>query len=476
MKSTICTIAILLAFSWSSTAQNIKAIEDLRLDLQGIINNATTNYGMEGIEMSLIYDDQQATETFYAGIRAPGLAVDTNKPWHYAQAVVGYVNFVALKLIDEGKMTLDDTIGAHLNAVAMGLDGRITVRQLIRHTSVLQENWNPGSATGCFQDVWTLNPTQLGCPEDLISCFPANKTAPGVYDYNNTNLLVLQFLIDSVSGHSYETEIQNRIFSPMGMQESYLSTCKEITIDSINGIWTTNSGYANNYSYARYFSTNGANRSLIAKSYEVAQFYHSLFQGNLLSTSVLDSVMTIIPGSELPQGSYGCASDIRGYAGYNTDIIRVIDNDGDTSWLYGKGGFGMNGHLTLHNPEKGYTISFAHNDRSRMLEHRNLAMDLFCYINDIDSISNPSSSVGIKSSPLKAIEVYPNPAKNYLKLNLPQGTSFRALKIIDFGGKTVLEQGVLHSDEIDISTLSRGIYMLRLEDDNNLYQARFIKD
>jgi CubicO group peptidase (beta-lactamase class C family) len=475
MKTIIRSIAIFLAFSWSSAAQNVKTIQTVRTDLQSIINNATSNYGMEGIELSLIYDDQQATETFYAGIRAPGLAVDSNKPWHYAQAVAGYVNYVALKLIEEGKMTMNDNIGAHLDATAMGLDGDITVRELIRHTSVLEEYWNPGAAAGCYQDIWTLNPTQLGCPEDLISCFPANKLSPGAYDQSNTNLLVLQFLIDSVSGHSYETEIQNRIFTPMGMNESYLSTCKQVTIDSINGIWTTNSGYANNHSYTRYFSTNGANRSLIAKSYEVAQFYHALFQGNLVGTAVLDSVMTIIPGSEFPQGSYGCASDIRGYAGYNTDIIRVIDNDGDTSWLYGKGGFGMNGHLTFHDPAHGYTISFAHNDRTRMLEHRNLAMDLFCYLNDIDSISSSSASVGLKSSPLKTMVVYPNPAKDYIKLDLPYGASFGSLRIVDLGGRTVLEQSELLSNEIDLSALPRGLYLLHLEGDQEVYQARIVK-
>ncbi len=456
-------------------SQNIVSIDTFRMDLQNIMNNATTNYGMDGIEFSIIIDDSAATETFYSGLRAPGIAVDTSRPWHYAQAVAGYTNYIALRLIQDTLLSMDDSIGQYMDATAMGLDGSITVRQLIKHTSVLNEMWEPRPPSGpsaCYNNIWNSN--IIGCPIDLLSCFPANKTNPGTFDYNNTNLLVLQFLIDSVAGNSYETEIQNRIFNPMGMTESYLSSCDTVTINSINGIWTTASGYANNVNYLRYFSTNGGNRSLIAKSYEVANFYRELFQGKLLPPAVMDSIKEVIPGSTIPQGSYSCATSIQGNVGYNTDILQIIDNLGDTAILYGKGGFGMNGHLTLHWPEKDWTLSFAHNDRSRQLEHRNLAVDLYCYLRGIDSVS--TITVGLENLTETEIALYPNPANEILNLELPFSKGNYDYKIIDLSGRIMFTKVDFRGNTIEIGDLAPGIYLLQVDSDNGLQSVKFVKE
>ena len=149
-KTYLFTLTLILLFFaiLPSKAQNIVPIDTFRMDLQNIMNNATTNCGMDGIEFSIIIDDSAAAETFYSGLRAPGIPVDTSKPWHYAQAVAGYTNYVAPRLIQDTLLSMDDSIGQHMNASSMGLDGSITVRQLIRHTSVLNEMWEPRPPNG----------------------------------------------------------------------------------------------------------------------------------------------------------------------------------------------------------------------------------------------------------------------------------------------------------------------------------------
>jgi PKD repeat protein len=325
--------------------------------------------------------------------------VDTLKPWHYAQAIGGYVNYVVLKLIDEGSLSMDDSIGMHMDAASMGLDGSITVRQLIRHNTALKEMWNNNPVSTCFQDIWINNPSVMGCPGDILNCLDPALPNPVAYDNNNTNMYVLGYLIDSVTGNSYETEIQNRIFNPFGMTNTYISGCDTVTIDSINGIWTTNSGYANNMSYLRYFSTSGPNRGLISKSEHVARFYRSLFQGNLLSASVMDSIRKIIPASEQnlgALGNYACVANTTIFAGYNTDITRIIFNSGDTVFLYGKGGNGMNGSYTVHWPEKDWTLSLVQNDRSVVIPSQfHLSLDLLCYLNGIDSVAVPVTQLPV---------------------------------------------------------------------------------
>ena len=464
----------MMASVLNTHGQNIVPLDSFRTKLQNIMDNATANYGIDGLEFSVVVNEGLAAETFYSGLRAPGIPVDTSKPWHYAQAVAGYTNYVALKLIEESKFTMDDSIGKHMNASAMGLDGSITVRQLIRHTSVLNDIWVPSQPSTCYSDIWNNNPSVLGCPGDLLSCFPADKSSPGVFDNNNTNLLVLQFLIDSITQGSYETEIENRIFTPMGMTNSYLSSCKAVTIDSINGIWTTNSGYANNRSYLRYFSTNGGNRSLIAKSDEVIRFYRKLFQGKLLPPEVMDSVKAIIPGSKINQGSYSCARSILGFQGYNTDILQIVDDLGDTAVMYGKGGFGLNGHLTLHWPKKDWTFSFVHNDRSRVLQHRNLAVDLYCYLRNIDSVANSTSVT--KAIDASRVKCYPNPSKEVLSLELPSSVEKYQFQIMDLSGRVLKTQFGLNIPQINIDFLASGTYVLMITQGVSSVNMRFVKE
>lgn len=474
LNAFILLFVIVLADVLSAHGQNIVPLDSFRTNLQNITDNATTNYGIDGLEFSIVVNEGLAAETFYSGLRAPGIPVDTSKPWHYAQAVAGYTNYVALKLIQENKLTMDDSIGKHMNASAMGLDGSITVRQLIRHTSVLNDIWVPSQPSDCYSDIWNNNPGVLGCPGDLLSCFPADKPSPGVFDNNNTNLLVLQFLIDSITQGSYETEIENRIFTPMGMNNTYLSSCKAVTIDSINGIWTTNSEYANNRSYLRYFSTNGGNRSLISKSDEVIRFYRNLFQGKLLPPEVMDSVKTVIPGSTINQGSYSCARSILGFQGYNTDILQIVDDLGDTAVMYGKGGFGLNGHLTLHWPKKDWTFSFVHNDRSRVLQHRNLAVDLYCYLRDIDSIANSASVT--KTIDASRVKCYPNPSKEVLNLELPSSVENYQFQIMDLSGRVLKTQFSLTFPLINIDFLASGTYILRITQGASSVKMRFVKE
>lgn len=389
------TILFFIAFSGLSislNAQNNVSLNTFRTNLQGLVDNATSNLGIEGMELSIILDDNTNEESFYSGLRAPGMPIDTLKSWHFAGETAGLTNYVIFKLIEEGSLNLDDSIAQHMDAAAMGLNGSITVRELVGHTSVLNDVWNTSLPSSFFQHVWINSPEVFACPEEVLNFMEPEKASPGVFDFNNTNLYVLGFLIDSITGNSFETEFQNRIFNPLGMTESYMSSCDTVTIDSINGIWTNASGYANNRPYTHYFSTSGANRGLISKTNELATFYRALFKNQLLPVATMDSIKKEIQGSFVNLGQQVCASNISLSSGFNTDILRIIFNNNDTTFLYGKGGVGMNSSLSLHWPEKNWTISFAQNNRSRSQEQLLFTIDLFCYLQTIDSVIIPAQA------------------------------------------------------------------------------------
>lgn len=60
----------------------------------------------------------------------------------------------------------------------------------------------------------------------------------------------------------------------------------------------------------------------------------------------------------------------------------------------------------------------------------------------------------------KEIKVYPNPTNNYITIDGISSEELKTITVIDVNGKKV--SAVLNNNQIDISGLPSGIYMLRI--------------
>jgi uncharacterized surface protein with fasciclin (FAS1) repeats len=88
----------------------------------------------------------------------------------------------------------------------------------------------------------------------------------------------------------------------------------------------------------------------------------------------------------------------------------------------------------------------------------------------IDAVLLPTSGLS-ETSTLVTISTYPNPATETIRVNNVTNASF---EIIDMLGSTV-KAGTLNNNEINVESLTNGTYMIRLSDNTNTYQGRFIK-
>ena len=81
---------------------------------------------------------------------------------------------------------------------------------------------------------------------------------------------------------------------------------------------------------------------------------------------------------------------------------------------------------------------------------------------------------GIPSNKLQNIKIYPNPAQNTLQIEYPDLSQKKAYyKIIDLSGKTVQVEK-LTGNNIDISGITKGTYILNLEVDGECLNQKFI--
>lgn len=128
---------------------------------------------------------------------------------------------LVLKLVEEGLLALDDPVSQYLPAYPH-VDGTITVRQLLDHTSgifnVFEHPDFPWVGAGVdYSRSWEL--------EEVFNTFVLEPYGPPgqVQHYSSTNYLLVTAIIEQVTGSSVPEEIDRRLLRPMALEYTYVS-------------------------------------------------------------------------------------------------------------------------------------------------------------------------------------------------------------------------------------------------------------
>ncbi|KOU13926.1 alkaline D-peptidase [Streptomyces sp. WM6372] len=200
-----------------------------RPELQKAIE-AFVDAGFAGIQMRV--HDEHGEWVGSAGVRKPGETAKPPADGHFWAGSVAkpFTATAVLQLVAEERIALDAPVADHLPE--LGLDRRITVRMLLRHTSGLfnytGEYYEDGTfvpgipATG---KEWVDNRLRAYRPQELVA-LALSKPArfePGTgFGYSNTNYTLAALLIEQVAGRSYAEEMRRRILQPLGLRNTVL--------------------------------------------------------------------------------------------------------------------------------------------------------------------------------------------------------------------------------------------------------------
>jgi D-alanyl-D-alanine carboxypeptidase len=245
-----------------------------------------------------------------------------------------FVATVALQLVAEGRLELDDTVEAWLPGVVP--DGhRITVRQLLNHTSGLADYRRtlpmPPSPEFLDNRLRTWSAAEL--MQRAVADPPRFEPPGSDYAYSNAGYLLLGRLIEKVTGRSYGAEIERRIIRPLGLRGTSLPGTSPhihgphphgyVPIQQDSGMRLVDLTEMNP-------SVMGASGEMISTTSDLNRFMAALLSGRLLPDHLLDEMKT--PGVE--HSEYGLGLRRR-----DTSCgVRVYGNDGDAlayqSWSF----------------------------------------------------------------------------------------------------------------------------------------------
>jgi D-alanyl-D-alanine carboxypeptidase len=126
-----------------------------------------------------------------------------------------FVATVVLQLAAEGRLRLDDSVERWLPGLVPAGE-RITVRQLLNHTSGLYDYTDAlplADPAGLLDIRWrTWQPEQL---VQLASAQPPLFEPGARWSYSSTNYILLGLIAERVTGRPYGAEVEQRIIRPL---------------------------------------------------------------------------------------------------------------------------------------------------------------------------------------------------------------------------------------------------------------------
>jgi D-alanyl-D-alanine carboxypeptidase len=203
-----------------------------------------------------------------------------------------FVATVALQLVGEGKLALDDTLERWVpGAIPNG--GDISIRQLLNHTSGL---YNYSADPEILAPYEAGDFTRIFDPLQGVQVAAAHGPlfAPGsALSYSNTNYLLLAMIVEATTGNSIDSELRNRIFEPLELRHTSYPTSSEIDGSYIHGYIPLDGGPIDVTPWSP--TLFGASGAILSNADDVADFYRALLGGGLLTPELLTAMKTIDP-------------------------------------------------------------------------------------------------------------------------------------------------------------------------------------
>jgi D-alanyl-D-alanine carboxypeptidase len=342
----VSTTALFLLMSASPAApsDSLPPVEpDVAGKLQAAVDSALVATGTMGVSVAVVMSDGKLW-TGVSGLSHPGAPVTTDMLFDMGSIGKNLMAALVLDLVDDGLLSLGDPISRYLPPYP-NVDGQITIRQLLNHTSGLYM-WveHPDSPINSpfdqidFEKWWTV--------EEMFSKLGGTPYfAPGEgWHYTQAGYQLAGKIVEQVTGSSAPVEIQKRLLDPLDIHGMVLDMKEPVPPryriahpwydtdgdGTPEDIFSKSRNWINSLSGIYYFTTM---ESLV-------RWLRGLYDGEVLSAAALGEMLDFygpLPAEGL--AGYGLGTehfvmgpvDMRGHKGsifgYRTGVYHLTQFD-----------------------------------------------------------------------------------------------------------------------------------------------------
>lgn len=182
---------------------------------------------------------------------------------------------VAILLLEQqGKLNVHDPVSKYIKDYPGG--DKITIHHLLTHTSGIKDFTRMKSLSSIAQKEMK--------PEEMVSFFknePVDFTPGEKFDYNNSGYVVLGYIIELISGDTYENFIQKNIFDQAGMSDSYYASDRKVIPKRAYGYHKKEKGFVNKTVIS--FSVPFSSGSLMSTVDDMLKWQQALNQNKIVN-------------------------------------------------------------------------------------------------------------------------------------------------------------------------------------------------
>ncbi len=223
-------ICLLLAAIGLGNALTASAEEIGRLPIQQqkmieeYVERERTASNIPGIAISIVHGDEIVYTKGFGTTDNKDTPVTPDTPFYIGSVGKTFTALAIRQLEGEGKLDSKAFVTEYIPwfTLADGKGNQITVEDLLGHTS--------GLSTPAGNEAYSYN-SKYSIEEAVRQINKRAKTNRPVgesYEYSNLNYVILGLIVEAVSGMNYEDYLQQKIFTPMQMENSYSSKEKAL--------------------------------------------------------------------------------------------------------------------------------------------------------------------------------------------------------------------------------------------------------
>lgn len=161
-----------------------------------------------------------------------GVPATVDMNFRNGAVAISYVSTALLQLVDEGKVSLDDTVSKWLPDIPH--TDRVTLGQLAHMTSGYVDYVIENTE---FDSALYADPFRSWTPEELLS-YAVNRPLiyePGTnWNYAHTNYVILGLALEKITGQPMETLIKEKVLDPLGLKNTVASQTAAIPAPALH--------------------------------------------------------------------------------------------------------------------------------------------------------------------------------------------------------------------------------------------------
>ena len=414
-------VSISLFFTQNIQAQIFNST--LASRLQNTIDSILIAKDIKGISAG-VYIPSMGTWQGVSGISHPGVPITHDMEFAIASNTKLFTAVLLLKLAENNKLSIDDSLREFLPSYK-NIDSNITIRQLLNHTSGLDDVTSiPG-----YPDSIMNNPRRMYTASELLTWAGPPAFAPGKgWEYCNTNYLIAGLIAEQVTGQSYGKLIRDSILLPLKLDSTFIDVYDSV-LYTIAHPWQAgrdNSGTPR----ISLNSAAGAAGAMYSTSSEMLQWYNALMNGKVLKPKFMNDLTTFV-----------------GKERYGMGIAEYVVN-GKKVWTHGGQIWGGYNSSMMYDPSSGIIIC--------ILTNQLPAQAFQVSVQILTTVWN--STVGIEESNKDEFILYPNPTNDLVTISC-DNRDIQSVKIFDIHGNIVMET---NKETFSIALLPVGTYNIRV--------------